>query len=306
MDIELTKPNNLLIKVQDNDGIISMHNQIKQQAFGQRDMRLLCLYRGRKLYDILADDHGLIVYNDNKLVLGTILTNDDTSLMRVMGKVAESIIARRCTESLALQKLWMFYGSGTLVRDETAKRYTAVGTGFKSTERNYPPAYNPQDKQRDIIWIETNGFHYPVRGSTSSGAKDAGLQVKISKGSMFYDLRKWLLEKTYEVPIVYFDLGKDYEEIFDSVMKNLVDETPDSLRERFISVREADEDAYYEAEYYTEMIQAVIDGRLSVDDLVKKAEDFPTFGSAVMATALQNVADTTLILPSNGQSPLLY
>ena len=54
------------------------------------------------------------------------------------------------------------------------------------------------------------------------------------------------------------------------------------------------------------MIQAVIDGRLSVDDLVKKAEDFPTFGSAVMATALQNVADTTLILPSNGQSPLLY
>ena len=105
--------------------------------------------------------------------------------MRVMGKVAESIIARRCTESLALQKLWMFYGSGTLVRDETAKRYTAVGTGFKSTERNYLPAYNPQDKQRDIIWIEANGFHYPVRGSTSSGAKDAGLQEKLVKDQCF-------------------------------------------------------------------------------------------------------------------------
>lgn len=304
MDIELTQPNELVIKVQDNDGIISL-NTIKHQLFGHRDMNLLCHYRGRKLYDILADDHGLIIYNDNRLVLGTIITNDDTCLMRIMGKVAESIIARRCSESLALKKLWMFYGSGTAVRNETAQRYTAVGTGFKSTELHYPAAYNPQDKQRDIIWIEENGFHFPIHGSTSTGSKDAGLQVKISKGSMFYDLRKWLIERTYEVPIVYFDLNKDYERIFDSVKDNIGDESPDSLHERFISVREADEDAYFEAEYYTEMVQAVIDGRLGVEDLVKKAEDFPTFGSAVMAAAMQSVANTTLLYPSGGQSPLL-
>ena len=303
MNIELTQPNELLIKVQDNDGTVSF-DPLKQQVFGQRDMNLLCLYHGRKLYNILADDHGLIVYNENKVVLGTILTLDETALMRAMGKVAESIIVRRCRESLALQKLWMFYGSGKAVRDEIAKSFTAVGTGFKSTERHYPTAYNPQDTQRDIIWIEKAGYHFSIYGSTSDRSKDAGLQIKISKGSMFYDLRKCLIEKTYEVPIVYFDLKNDYEKLFSSVMDNLQDESADSLRERFISVREADEDAYFEAEYYTEMIQAVIDRRIKIEDLVRRAEVYPTFGSAIMATAMQSVVGTTLLLPSSGSSPL--
>ena len=299
MEIELSQPNSLLTTIQNNTGLIT-----PQRSDIQNDLNILCLLHGRKLYNILLDDHDLIHYYDNKIVLKTILTSDNTSVMRIMGKVAESVIARKCEESLYANKLWMFYASGTAVRDEIASMYKAVGTGFKSTQAKHSTVYNPQDTQRDIIWIGEDGFHFPVRGSSSTGARDAGLQVKISTNGLPY-LYKDLVEHTYEVPVVYFDLNKDYEYIFSKVSKDLEDESEYSLSERFISVRECDEDAFLEAEYYMQMIQAVADGRLEVDDFINRAGSNETFGSAVMASAFETITNTTLLRASSDRSPLL-
>lgn len=137
MNIELMRPNNLLVAVQNNDGYLP-RQPLERQLFGSRDLNLLCFLHGRELVDILFDDHGLISYHDNRLALATILTVDNTAVMRIMGKVAESIIARRCSQSINLNRMWMRIASGTNPQTETAKRYRAVGTGFKSTQRRYP------------------------------------------------------------------------------------------------------------------------------------------------------------------------
>ena len=303
MNIELSRPNRLIISVQDNDGFLP-NQPLEEQLFGQRDLSLLCLYHGRELVDILFDDHGLISYHDNKLALATILTVDNTAIMRIMGKVAESIIVRRSYKSIPLNRMWMRLGSGTNVQIETARKYRAVGTGFKSTQIHYPTVYNPHDTQRDIIWLDDNNYRYPIHGSSSSAARDAGLQVKISTNGMNY-IYNDLLNGTYEVPVVYFDLSADYGRIYNRLRSELPKQEADLLRDRFLSVREYDEDAYYEAEYYLELVQAVANGRLRIDDLVNRAERYPTFGSAIMASAMQTVAGRTILEASHDESPLL-
>lgn len=288
MRIELTRPNNLIIAVQDNDGIIPPQ-PLEERLFNRRNLSLLCLEHGRALVDILYDDHGLISYHDNKLALATLLTVDNKSIMRIMGKVAESVIARRCSRSIMLNRAWMRVASGTNVQTETARRYRAVGTGFKSTKLRYPTVYNPQDTQRDIIWLDDDGYRYPVHGSSSSAAKDAGLQIKISTDGMNY-IYSDLLNANYEVPVAYFDLNDDYGKIYRRLKSELPYNEARLIENRFISVKEYDEDAYFEAEHYFELVKAVVHGQITIEDLIRRAERNPTFGSAVMASAMQNVA----------------
>ena len=99
-----------------------------------------------------------------------------------------------------------------------------------------------------------------------------------------------LLNSNYEVPVAYFDLNEDYGKIYRRLKSELPDIEARSLDDRFISVKEYDEDAYIEAEHYFELVKAVVHGRISIEDLVRRAERTPTFGSAIMAAAMQNVA----------------
>ena len=63
-----------------------------------------------------------------------------------------------------------------------------------------------------------------------------------------------------------------------------------NLQDWFISGRDVDPDAYDEIEYYTDMVRALVNGRLRIDDLINRAERFPSFGSAVMAGALETIS----------------
>ena len=114
-----------------------------------------------------------------------------------------------------------------------------------------------------------------------------------------------LLNKLYEVPVAYFDLRNDYGRIFSRLYRELPIEEANTLKDRFISVRECDEDAYLEAEYYLEIVQALINGRIQMENLINRAERNPTFGSAVMASAMQSVAGQVFLEASNDESPLL-
>ena len=302
MVLELANPNTLIIGVQDCDGVL----QNAPWRNNASDLHLLCQLYGRDLYDILLDDHGYISYHDNRVTLSAIFLQEDESYtMKIMGKVAESIIARRCSRSIGLNRMWMHHASnGSAVSEELARRYRAIGTGFKTTKSKYPTAYNPNDKQRDIIWIDEHNMHFPVNGSNSLGSRDAGLQIKASSNGMNYVYAD-IVKKTYEVPVVYFDFSGDYGMVFRRVRQALSDESGDSLESRFISIRDYDEDAFEEAEHYCAMVQAVINKRLKVEDLVRRAENYPTFGSAVMATAMESVAGKVILEASNDDSPFL-
>ena len=302
MELELARQDSpLVIAVQNNNGILVPIQGLEQFLYGDRDLRILCLLHGRELFDILYDDHGLIRYDENKFALSKIIEMDtNRTVMSIMGKVGESVIVRRCTQYANLNLQWMRIASGRQVQRITATRYRAVGTGFKSTERSYPKAYNPNDTQRDIIWIDEQGYHYQMSGSTGTAGIDAGLQVKVSTNGMSYVYRD-VLDAVYEVPLVYFDLNGDYGHVYRNVQRELNSrgEPSRNLQDWFISGRDIDPDAYDEIEYYTDMVRALIRGRLRIEDLLNRAERFPSFGSAIMAGTMENVSSQVYLESSN-------
>lgn len=302
MQLELARQDSpLVIAVQNNNGFLVPIQGLDQFLYGDRDLRILCLLHGRELFDILYDDHGLIRYDENKFALSKIIELDtNRTVMSIMGKVGESVLVRRCTQYANLNLHWMRIASGRQVQRATAIRYRAVGTGFKSTERDYPKAYNPNDTQRDIIWLDEQGFRYQMNGSTATGGIDAGLQVKVSMNGMRYVYRD-VLDAVYEVPLVYFDLNDDYGLVYRRVQQELNSrgETSRNLQDWFISGRDIDPDAYDEIEYYTDMVRALVNGRLRIEDLINRAERFPSFGSAVMAGAMENVSSQIILESSS-------
>lgn len=293
MQLDIAKQDSpLVIAVQNNNGILVPIQGLDEFLYRDRDLRILCLLHGRELFDILYDDHGLIHYADNKLALSKIIEIDtNRTVMSIIGKVGESVLVRRCTQYANLNLLWMRIASGRQVQRGTALKYRAVGTGFKSTEREYPKAYNPNDTQRDIIWLDEEGYRYQMNGSTGTAGIDAGLQVKVSMNGMRY-VYKDVLDAVYEVPLVYFDLNNDYGLVYRKVQQELRSrgEVSRNLQDWFISGRDVDPDAYDEIEYYTDMVRALVNGRLRIDDLINRAERFPSFGSAVMAGALETIS----------------
>lgn len=302
MQLELSRENSpLVIAVQNNNGILVPIQGLDQFLYGDRDLRILCYLHGRALFDILYDDHGLIWYDENRLVLSQIIElNTNRTVMSIMGKVGESVLVRRCTQYANLNLMWMRIASGRQVQRMTASKYRAVGTGFKSTQRDYPKAYYPNDTQRDIIWLDEEGYHYQINGSTSTSGLDAGLQVKVSMDGMRY-VYKDVLDGIYEVPLVYFDINNDYGLVYRKVQQELSSrgESSRNLQDWFISGRDIDPDAYDEIEYYTEMVRALINGRLRVEDLVNRAERSPSFGSAVMAGAMETISSEIFIEASD-------
>lgn len=286
MQIELSWNNSpLVIAVKDNDGNLLPIQELDQFLYEKQDLRILCMLHGRELFDILYDDHGLIRYDENKFALSEIIRlNPENSVMKIMGKVGESVLVRRCTQYEDLNMIWMRIASKRQIQKSTAAKYIPVGTGFKSTSRDYPRAYNPNDTQRDIIWIDKEvGNHYLMNGSTRTAGLDAGLQIKVSTNGMNYVYRD-LVDAVYEVPVVYFDLNNDFGLVYRNIQRELNRRGDNSreLYEWFVSGRDADPAAFDEIKYYTEMVRAIVNNRLSIDDLINRAEKYPSFGSAVI------------------------
>ena len=298
MQLELSNQNSpLVIAVQNKDGFLVPVQGLDQFLYGTKDLRILCMLHGKELFDILYDDHGLIRYADNKFALNKIIEIDSNrTVMSIVGKVGESVLVRRCTQYAKLNLQWMRIASLKQVQQTTASRYRAIGTGFKSTQQKYPKAYNPNDTQRDIIWIDEQGYHYQMNGSTATSGIDAGLQVKVSYNGMQYVYRD-VLDAVYEVPLVYFDLSDDYGRVYRRIQQELNSrgETTRNLQDWFICGRDIDPDAHEEIEYYTEMVRALVNGRLSIDRLIDRAERFPSFGSAVMAGAMETVSSEIIL-----------
>ena len=76
-------------------------------------------------------------------------------------------------------------------------------------------------------------------------------------------------------------------------------ETSRNLQDWFISGRDIDPDAFEEIEYYTDMVRALVRGRLRIEDLINRAERFPTFGSAVMAEAMEKISSEVYLESSD-------
>lgn len=257
--------------------------------YGNRDLIILQGYYGPELFRILVEETGFVRYEDNKFALKVILEIDTMrTVMRMMGKIAEAVIVRRCKDNEEINLRWLRIASKKQVRMDTAKQFEALGTGLESTKRAYPQQYNPSDTQRDIIWIMGNGMRAQMKGSTGTSGKDAGLQVKVSSDGMKY-IYNDLLTNRYEVPLVYFDTNEDFYRIADRLFKDcqilglptIVVETD------LIHARSVDSEGYAEVCFYVDLVMALVNGKISPDDLIKEAGKYPTMKNAVIASAFE-------------------
>lgn len=84
-------------------------------------------------------------------------------------------------------------------------QYIAVGTGMKSTKKEYPQIYNYSEPQRDIVWTTKNQQLVLTQGSNAEVGNIAGLQIEASLKIGKY-LAKELTSDRYQVPVVFFHL----------------------------------------------------------------------------------------------------
>ena len=278
----------LIVAIEDGDGKILYKQPYVDYVQGNRNIEITSYISGRKLFDILVDELGYIRYEDNKFVFKYIIENDiNRSAMRILGKIAEAIIVRDCRKDEDINKKWFSIARKRIARRSTASRYIALGTGLLYTKNNYSTFYSPSDPQRDIIWVN------PETKATSIMPQDriteatvAGLQVKVSTNGISYVYPE-IINGRYEVPLVYFDLNRD----FDVIAQRLYEERQDVIiGEDFINAKVVDFEEYEELVDYMELVRRLITGKINPDYLIDiKGQNDEILRTAILSSALGDV-----------------
>lgn len=288
----------LVVGLINGNGKLLTFQSLNEFLNGKKSLPILNKYAGKKLFNILVDDLGVIRYVDNKLTLTTILQlSPHNTAMRLLGKIAEAVIVRRCNEDGIINKKWFSLARRKNARIDTAKKFQALGTGLKKTKTIWAQRYNPSNPQRDIIWVDfKKGVVANMAGSTQLAGLEAGLQVKVSGDGRSYLLND-LYSARYEVPVVYFDMNHDFDVVAGKLIefKQKRDESRVLINRDLISARAIDFDAFQEVYYYVGLVSALLDGRIKPEDLVNEAEKHSSFMNAIFSVGLENCGIGTKI-----------
>lgn len=258
--------------------------------------------RGEELVDLLTNDLGVVRLEDRELRLYLKAIQNSARLqfdrfdqhndvlpivISLVGYLAEALIVKQCNKYPEKNRLWGRYArrskhkTGSAV--ETLDGYIAIATGLHSTKIHplYRTKYNPNDTQRDIIWLKKDELKKELArtGSSSSGYHPAGLQIKVStKGyNVFKQLKN---KKEYEVPVVYFDLKRDFEWVAEQLRQNTerFGETRWDIGVDLICGRSVDPEIYDTLLQFLPILEKLVSGRLEVSDLLN---ELPEFGTAI-------------------------
>lgn len=287
-----------------NDGKLKPIQPLSDFVNGERSPQVVCALCGKELFDILYDDLGYIPFDDKNFIsiCKHIKKNHKNQMiMQKLGRIAESVIVRRCSRDEKLNQKWMEIASlRSRVSLDKAKEFKAYGTGLLSTTKRMW-VYNPNDTQKDIIWVNKEDARFMVNGSSSVAGNEAGIQVKVSQNGANYVFQD-IVNRRYGVPLVYFDLSDDYHKLFVNAQRLFTNVHPNTsalndLACYFIRGRDIDPDAHYEIGFYSEIISALIEGKLREEDFVQHAKEYPSIGQAIKGTADVILRDSSLLVP---------
>ncbi len=265
----------LVITTMDSNGIIHPNKNyqlLDEWNHGKRNTQLITTMYGEKLIDILDKELGLIHVNEEGLLRHGILyiSSDDPhpTVMRLLGKIAESIIVDECNKNIYLNRKWGMVARRGRRIYKSLDSFKAIGTGLKSTQNNYLTKYNPTDTQRDIIWINKENEKNELLqiGSHSNSGISAGIQIKVSHNGFKYIYRSDIARGKYEVPLVYFDLSNDYNKLTNAIYKEELDIEIgyDIVRGRDISSEIHD----LLISYY-HLIYSLLNGKITLNNLLQ-------------------------------------
>lgn len=280
------------VAIFNGDGKIVLSQPYDDFTFGRKDLNILRVMYGRKLFDLLYDELNVIRYGDNQeIILAVLFQNDiNRTAMQLLGKIAEAIIVRRCLENAQINQSFFSIARRKNAKAHTARKFRAIGTGLKHTQENYPQQYNPSDTQRDIIWYNDETCEVATMKNSPSNSTTsailAGLQIKASKNGLQYVLPD-LLSYRYAVPIVYFDISNDYNKIVNKIYKD----TKIDIEFDFIHIKAIDEEAFDEFLNYVDLIYAMLDNRIKPMDLIRYGTSEETYAlrNALTSIMLSNV-----------------
>jgi hypothetical protein len=214
---------------------------------------------GHSLIDLLIQES----YISENLGLIQFLTgNSHADATRLIGNLAEALVVEYCNKYPDVNRALARYARLGVKRTTFLDNYIAIGTGSKITQSRYPSHYQPQDTQRDIIWVDKNDISKQLAcmGGSRNSVKPAGLQVKASHNG------KYVLSSIsdYYYPILYFDLKDDWESVKNAAIKANPNATlihPDEI------MREIKE---HLKGYFTVVID-IIEGRISIQDVIQQS-----------------------------------
>jgi hypothetical protein len=285
----------LIVGLVDGNGNLISSQPYNEFQYERRSTDILIPVRGGRLIQILQDEIGNISYEHNRLVLKHIfVSNVNVTAMTLLGKIAEAVLVRRCEENEQVNRQLFQLSRRKMARKATARRFKAIGTGLKTTQRSFPKRYNPSDPQRDIIWVDDEGIPALISGSSAMAGIEAGLQVKVSLHGTEYMVND-LTSNRYEVPMVYFPINNDFERVIDRLVKDrrshvLDTETGDyrgiRVGEDLVDIRAYDYDAFEEVKDYYPIIYDLINGDIDLVDLIDIARGNGTLENTVLLTAL--------------------
>lgn len=242
---------------------------------GERNPLLVNIVHGNTLFDILKDDLDLIRYDNienrffPKFITYTSEHDVEQHCMQLLGKIAEALIVKACHKSIEENRSWARYARRGQNKVPTLDNFIAVGTGLHSTfNSEYATKYNPNDTQRDILWVNKDAVTNQLMMITSqnkSSGNPAGLQIKVSRDGFNYIYAKDIARAKYEVPLVYFDLGNDFQNLANAIYREDkdIDIGYDFIRGAAINV-----DIHEQLYSYYFLLKYILKGQFPVQNLL--------------------------------------
>ncbi|MDC4560040.1 hypothetical protein QDR54_17675 [Acinetobacter baumannii] len=242
---------------------------------GERNTSLVNLVHGHTLFDILKDDLGLVRYdNTEHRYFPTFLTYNseydvERDCMQLLGKIAEALIVKACHRSVYENRNWARYARRGQRQVSQLDNFIAVGTGLHSTFNSvYVTKHNPNDTQRDILWVNKERINEQmmmINNQSKNSGNPAGLQIKVSRDGFNYVYRKDIARSKYEVPLVYFDLGNDFQDLANAIYR---DDRNVDIGYDFIRGADINFDIHEQLYSYYFLLRSILKGIFPIQNLL--------------------------------------
>lgn len=279
-------PNNVKIIIEDDNGNIK-YAQPFSEYISQPSFYVQAEIYGNSLLDILLRES----YVSSNLELLQVLTgNHHADATRLIGNIAESLVVKYCNEYPEINQTLAVYARLGARTHKSLNDYLAIGTSLKHTQQNFAQHYNPNDTQRDIIWIDKRNPQQQLLcvGGKCNSSKPAGLQIKAGHDGINYVLPSI---SNYFYPILYFDINDDWGALYKAIKNR-------GWPFELINPDEISREIKNHLKGYFSIVVKLINKEITILDIIRHSQNS---GDAVLSAgiALSNVHNNeSIILPS--------
>lgn len=257
--------NGKLIKVESNN-ILTRPTTLLTE-----DLKIYESHYNQLLNFITYDSGNVAISVDGILTFGLAVGSFEEKrrkVAKILGKYAEALLVNQCNNKDNVNRYFARQARfGNKSPNDFLNNFVAIGTGLHETDLNYHSHYQPNETQRDVVWVDKRHVLSLLTIPKRSGAI-AGLQIKVS-----YNWRYVTREiSDYAYPIVYFDMNDDWEQLDQYIQRKKRDNEPGFHRVTLVPKTDYTEDVKKSLRWFERQLIDIIDGKLTIRHLVERAK----------------------------------